>query len=125
MMGAGLLLACGFSGCMWGRVQVNDPGIVVRAKGIKVGVTTANELAGLLRAEPTLRLPGKETQTLGYTFAETKSNGLILIILNFSKTQTVTETLYVEVDAATQVVRKVHIPGRPEIKWEWNPFGEE
>lgn len=120
-----LFLPCVLSGCMWGRMQVNDPDIVLRARAIRVGETTADQLPVLLRAEPTMRLPGKDRQILGYTFSDTKSNGLVLILLNFSKTQTVAETLYVEVDSATQVVRKVHVPSRPDIKWDWYPFGKD
>lgn len=125
MIGIAAGLAFGTSGCMWGRLQVNDPEIVVRAKAIRPGITNVDQLRGILQAEPTLRLPGKGSTLLGYTYADTKSNGLVLIVVNFSKTQTVAETLYVEVDSETGLVRRTYVPGKRELEWEWNPFDGE
>ena len=115
--------ACG--GCMWGRMRVNDPTIVQRAARIKPGVTKVSQLSRLLGAEPSMRMPVGSRLMLGYTYADTKSNGLVLILLNFTRTQTVTDTLYVEADAETGTVVKVHVPPSHEIEWRFWPFGDE
>ena len=105
------------SGCMWSRVVVNDPAVVERSRAIKEGVTRESELDGILAAKPTLRMPGKNAHTLAYTFSDTKHNGLMLILVNFTRSTTVAETLYVEVDPASGTVKKVHRTEVPEIEW--------
>lgn len=111
------------SGCMWSRVVVNDPAVVERSRAIKEGVTRESELDGILAAKPTMRMPGKSAHTLAYTFSDTKHNGLMLIFFNFTRSTTVAETLYVDVDPKTGTVKKVHRPEVPEIEWRFWPFG--
>lgn len=122
---AAVLLTAVCSGCMWGRMRVNDPTIVERAERIKPGVTKVAHLSQILGAEPTMRMPVGPRLILGYTYADTKSNGLVLILLNFSRSQTVTDTLYVEADAETGTVVKTHIPPEREIEWRFWPFGDD
>ena len=122
---AALVLAAVCSGCMWGRVRVNDPSIVDRAAGIRVGKTKVSELGQILHADPSLRMPIQDGTILGYTYADSKANGLILILFNFTKSQTVAQTLYVIVDPKTGTVKKVYVPERKEIEWEFWPFGDD
>ena len=122
---AALALAAVCSGCMWGRVRVNDPSIVDRAAGIRIGKTKVSELGQILRADPSLRMPIQDGTILGYTYADSKANGLILILFNFTKSQTVAQTLYVIVDPKTETVKKVYVPERKEIEWEYWPFGDD
>ena len=122
---AAMALASVCSGCMWGRVRVNDPSIVDRAAGIRIGKTKVSELGQILHADPSLRMPIQDGTILGYTYADTKANGLILILFNFTKSQTVAQTLYVMIDPETGVVKKVFIPERKEIEWEFWPFGDD
>lgn len=98
-----------------GRVKVNDPSIVDRAAYIRPGRTKVSELGQILHADPSLRMPIQDGTILGYTYADTKANGLILILFNFTKSQTVAQTLYVMIDPETGVVKKVFIPERKEI----------
>lgn len=119
------LMAAALSGCMWGRLQVNDPAIVKRAAYIRPGVTKVGQLNQILDAQPTMRIPGKKSNLYAYTFADTKTHGLVLIVVNFTRTETVTETLYVEADPETQVVTAVHVPEKRELEWRFWPFGEE
>ncbi len=109
------------SGCMWGRVQVNDPTIRERASRIRPGVTRVAELQRLLQAEPTMRMPLKDRTVLSYTYADTKSNGLMLLLFNFTKSQTVADTVYVEADAQG-VVKRVYVPPARQLEWEFWPF---
>ena len=113
---------CG--GCMWGRMQVNDPTIVERAANIRIGVTRGAEVPKLLGAEPMMRMPGKETKLMGFSYADTKSNGLMLILFNFTRSSTVADTLYVETDAQSDIVRRVYIPPRRDLEWRFWPFGD-
>ena len=113
-----------FSGCMWGRVKVNDPTVVDSARAIKPGVTHVSELENILKVQPTLRMPGKDMTLLGYTYSDTKNNGLLLIAVNFMRSSTVTDTLYIEADSVTQIVRKVHIPPKRTSEWRFWPFGD-
>jgi hypothetical protein len=126
----GLCLICiavsslSFSGCMWGRVKVNDPSVADSARSVKPGVTRVSELDDILKVQPTLRMPGKDMTLLGYTYSDTKNNGLMLIAVNFMRSTTVTDTLYIEADPATQIVRKVHIPPKRTLEWRFWPFGD-
>ena len=113
-----------FSGCMWGRVKVNDPSVVDSARSIKPGSTHISELENILKVQPTFRMPGKDMTLLGYTYSDTKNNGLMLIAVNFMRSTTVTDTLYIEADPVTQIVRKVHIPPKRTLEWRFCPFGD-
>lgn len=119
------VLLLGASGCMWGRVRTNDPQIVARARNLTPRVTKEADLADILGAQPTMRIPGKGTTLNAYTFADTKSHGLMLIVVNFVRSQTVTETLYVETDSASGLVTRVLPPAPHEIDWRFWPFGED
>lgn len=119
------ILLLGASGCMWGRVRMNDPQIVVRAQRVTPGVTKVSELADILGTQPTMRMPGKGTALYAYTFSDTKNHGLMLVVVNFVRSQTVTETLYIEADPSTGLVTKVLPPTSHEIDWRFWPFGED
>lgn len=112
------------SGCLWSRVKVNDPTVADRARDVKPGVTRTAELEDILRARPSLHLPGKDTTLLGYTYSDTKNHGLMLVVVNFMRSTTVADTLYIETDPATQLVRKVHIPEKRNVDWRFWPFGD-
>ena len=113
-----------FSGCMWGRVKVNDPSVVDSARFIKPGSPHMSELENILKVQPTFRMLSKDMTLLGYTYSDTKNNGLMLIAVNFMRSTTVTDTLYIEADPMTQIVRKVHIPPKRTLEWRFWPFGD-
>lgn len=112
-------------GCMWSRVKVNDPDIVARSYSIRVGETSESQLESILMAKPTMRVPGKDSVMLGYSFSDTKHNALTLVVVNFSRSTTVAETLYVEIDPATKKVIRVHRPHVPTIEWRFWPFSDK
>lgn len=113
------------SGCMWSRVKVNDPDIVSRSYSIREGRTAESELDGILKARPTMRIPGKDTRTLAYSFSDTKHNGLMLLVVNFTRSTTIAETLYVDIDPVTGKVKKVHRPDLPAVEWRFWPFSDK
>ena len=113
------------SGGMWSRARINDPEILNRARAIRPGVTKAEELPAILKAQPTRKRPEGNLVTYEYSYSDTKSKTFSLILVTFSRTEDVTETLYVETDAATGVVTRVPKLVHHEPEWRWWPFGEE
>ena len=113
------------SGCVWSRARINDPAIVDRAAAIRPGVTKVAELPTILKAQPTRQRAEGRTVTYEYSYSDTKSETFSIILLSFSRTEDVTETLYVETDAATGLVTRVPKLARHEPEWRWWPFGDE
>lgn len=118
-------IASGFSGCTWSRVRLNDPEIVVRAKQISPGYTKVGQLPKILGAQPTRKRVEGKTAVYEYSYSDAKTEALTLLIVNFSRTENVTETLYVEADSETGVVTSVPrlIPHEPE--WRCWPFNDD
>lgn len=111
-------------GCMWGRMQVNDPTVADRARRIRPGVTRGDQVAEIIGAQPSMRMPQKDYTLFGYTYADTKSHGLMLLLVNFTRSTTATDTLYIEVDAKTGVVSNVYFPKHHELEWRFWPFDD-
>lgn len=111
-----------FGGCVWGRRQVNDPTIADRARAIKVGVTKGADLPAIVGVQPTLRKTGKDLMVCEYSYGDTKVCNLNLIVVNFGRSSTVNETVYVEVDTRSDIVTKLYIPPKHEIEWRFWPF---
>ena len=112
-------------GCMWSRARLNDPEIVERASAIVSGVTKVADLPQLLQAQPTRKRKLGNDLTLEYSYSDSKTKVFTLIIVSFSRTESVTETLYVEADAETGVVTRVPRQKRHEPEWRFWPFGDD
>ena len=112
-------------GCMWSRARLNDPEIVERASSIVPGVTKVSDLPRLLQAQPTRKRKSGNDLTLEYSYSDSKTKVFTLIIVSFSRTESVTETLYVEADAETGVVTRVPRQKRHEPEWRFWPFGDD
>ena len=112
-------------GCTWSRARLNDPEILERASAIVPGVTKVAELPKLLQAQPTRMQRTADKLVCEYSYADSKTKAFTLILLNFSRTESVTETLYVEADAETGVVTRVPRQVRHEPEWRFWPFGDE
>ena len=112
-------------GCMWSRARLNDPEIVERASAIVPGVTKSADLSRLLQAQPTRMHRQGKSLVYEYSYSDAKTKVFTLILLSFSRTESVTETLYVEADAETGVVTRVPRQKRHEPEWRFWPFGDE
>lgn len=112
-------------GCMWSRARLNDPEIIERAGAIVPGVTKVSDLPGLLQAQPTRKRKSGRELTLEYSYSDSKTKVFTLLIVSFSRTESVTETLYVEADAETGVVTRVPRQERHEPEWRFWPFGDD
>ena len=120
-----VLLTALAEGCMWSRARLNDPEILERARAIVPGVTKAADLSKLLQAQPTRMHKTGNALVCEYSYADSKTKVFTLILLSFSRTESVTETLYVESDAETGVVTRVPRLVRHEPEWRFWPFGDE
>ena len=110
---------------MWSRARLNDPEIVERASAIVPGVTKVADLPQLLQAQPTRKRKLGNDLTLEYSYSDSKTKVFTLIIVSFSRTESVTETLYVEADAEAGVVTRVPRQKRHEPEWRFWPFGDD
>lgn len=110
---------------MWSRARLNDPEIVERAGAIVPGVTKVSDLPRLLQAQPTRKRKSGRELTLEYSYSDSKTKVFTLVVVSFSRTESVTETLYVEADAETGVVTRVPPRKRHEPEWRFWPFGND
>ncbi len=110
---------------MWSRARLNDPEIIERAGAIVPGVTKVSDLPRLLQAQPTRKRKSGRELTLEYSYSDSKTKVFTLVIVSFSRTESVTETLYVEADAETGVVTRVPRQERHEPEWRFWPFGDD
>lgn len=106
-------------------MRMNDPEIVLRARSIVPGKTTVDELPRLLNAQPTRRRTMGKTTTLEYSYSDVKTKSFSLVILTWSRTENVTETLYVDANAETGVVASVPRLDHHEPEWRFWPFDDE
>lgn len=119
-----VLLATLAGGCIWNRAKVNDASVAARVSRVAPGKTHASELPGLLGAEPTAVIPLRDGQTLyGWAYGDAKTEGLSLILVTLTKTNSAFASVYVLADAQG-VVRRVQATPPPEVTWETWPFGE-
>lgn len=120
-----LMMAILTEGCIWSRARMNDPAIYARASAIVPGKTKASELSTILQAQPTrMRRAGKSV-TYEYSYSDTKTKTFTLLIVTFSRTENVTETLYVESDAESGIVTSVPRLRHHEPEWRFWPFDEK
>ena len=113
------------SGCIWSRARINDPAIVERAKAIRPGVTKAVDLPTILKAQPTRERADGNSVTYEYSYSDARSETFTLILVTFSRTEDVTETLYVETDKATGLVTRVPKLASHEPEWRCWPFDDK
>ena len=118
-------LAAVSSGCVWSRMRMNDPEIAVRARAITPGQTKVAALPQILCAQPTRKRTVGKTTTFEYSYSDAKTKSFSIILFTWSRTENVTETLYVEADAETGVVTNVPRLERHEPEWRFWPFDDE
>ena len=120
-----VLCALAVSGCIWSRARMNDPKIVERAKLIRPGVTREADLPALLAGQPTRKRFEDGKTIYEYSYSDAKTETFSIIVLSFSRTEDVSETLYVEVDPKTGLVTRVPKLTAHEPEWRCWPFGDD
>ncbi|MGN0886325.1 MAG: hypothetical protein ACI4RT_04925 [Candidatus Spyradenecus sp.] len=120
LLGAALLFA---NGCIWTRAKVNDAAVCERAKAIVPGQTRAEQLPAVLGVVPSSVIPLKDgRQVLVFAYGDAKTEGVSLIVVTFTKTNSAFSAVYVLVNAQG-VVERVQTAPQQELAWETWPFG--
>jgi hypothetical protein len=86
------------AGCSWGRQQINQADLETRVARVVPGQTTAAELEELAGGPPTSITPIGQKQLYAYTFGDSKSEALTLLIINIGKTNTGLDTALFLID---------------------------
>ena len=111
------------NGCIWTRAKVNDAAVCERAKAIVPGKTRAEQLPTVLGVVPSAVIPLKDgRQVLVFAYGDAKTEGVSLIVVTFTKTNSAFSAVYVLVNAQG-VVERVQTAPQQELAWEAWPFG--
>ena len=115
----GSLGACGFN-----RHQINQADLPTRVAGVVPGQTTLAELEAMAGGPATSITPVGDKRLYVYTFGDTKTKGLYLILLNISKSNSAIDTGMFLVDE-NNIVEWMQVGRNTEdLPWEWWAFGE-
>lgn len=118
-----VVLVMSLGGCTWGRQQINQSDLESRASNVVVGKTTAAELEQIIGA-PTSITPIGRSQLYAYTFGDSKTEALTLLIINIGKTNTGLDTALFLIDE-NGVVQDTRIGmNSKDLPWEWWAFGD-
>ncbi len=119
-----LALLLTLSGCIWNRTKVNDAAVRERAQGVTIGVTHASELPRLMGTTPSSVIPLRDGRMVHvFSYGDAKTEGLSLLIITLTKTNSYFTAVYVLTDTKG-IVRGVHTSPEQELDWEMWPFGE-
>ena len=111
-------------GCTWGRQQINQADLENRVAGVVPGQTTAAELEKLAGGPPTSITPIGQKQLYAYTFGDSKSEALTLLIVNIGKTNTGLDTALFLIDENGIVESSRVGTNSKDLPWEWWAFGD-
>jgi hypothetical protein len=117
-------VAIAANGCGFNRQQINHADLPDKVAGVVPGQTTLAELEQMVGGPAIAVTPvgdGKRLYT--YTFGDSKTKGLYLILLNISKTNTGIDTASFLVNQ-DNIVEAVQVGKNSEdLPWEWWAFG--
>jgi hypothetical protein len=119
---AAVVIALG--GCSWGRQQINQADLESRVTGVVPGQTTAAELERMAGGPPTSITPIGQKQLYAYTFGDSKSEALTLLIVNIGKTNTGLDTALFLIDENGVVESSRVGTNSKDLPWEWWAFGD-
>ena len=97
----------------------------LKAKLVKPGETKADDLEKIIGSSPNAVLPLKEGKIHLYNFGDAKTNGLQLILVNFSKTNAGLDSALFFVNDEGTVTDKIISSNSEKLDWEFWPFGDE
>ena len=111
------------NGCIWTRAKVNDAAVCERAKAIVPWKTRTEQLPALLGVVPSTIIPLRDgRQVLVFAYGDAKTEGISLMVVTLTKTNSAFSAVYVLVDAQG-VVERVQTAPQRELAWETWPFG--
>ena len=116
------------SSCSWNRMKTNTDDrteFYHKLKRIAPGKTIVDDLPVLLGFAPLQIIPQKTGGRLFvYQVGDAKTKGLMLIVVNFSVTNSASEMIYIY-SSEKGVVTKVVAADLPrKVEWEFWPFGD-
>lgn len=119
----GLALMAG--GCAFNRAQVNQADLPQRVAGVVPGQTTIAEVEAMAGSTATSITPLGDGKSLyAYTYGDSKTAGLMLIILNISKTNAGFDTALFLVDQNGIVEWAGVGQNSKNLPWQWWAFGD-
>jgi hypothetical protein len=121
---AAAVVVIALGGCTWGRQQINQADLERRVAGVVPGQTTVAELEQMAGGPPTSITPIGQKQLYAYTYGDSKSEALTLLIINIGKTNTGLDTALFLIDQ-NGVVESARVGTNSEdLPWEWWAFGD-
>jgi hypothetical protein len=113
------------TGCTWSRQRTNITDFHARVSAVVPGETKGADLPAILGSPPNNVIPlGDGGAVLLYTFADSKTNGFNIIIINLNKTNVGVDSAVFIIDSQG-IVQEVNVStNSKDLEWEFWPFGD-
>ena len=112
------------SGCSFGRAQLNMKRFQQTLPTIEPGVTHISVVEQAVGPATSIT-PVGDYLVYSWVYSDSKTQGLTLILLNISKTNTGFDVAHVRVRAADFIIEGVKLgKNSTEVDWEWWAFGD-
>lgn len=119
------LLLLGVEGCTFSRAQLNAADLEQRVAGVVPGRTRIEEVERLIGGPATSITPvGAGKLLYAWSFGDTKTAGLTLILINIMKTNSGIDTALFLVDGQGVVEETKIGQNHKQVSWQWWPFGD-
>ena len=123
-LAATVLLLVSASGCAMHRNRMNIEKPFERFAKIQPNVTRASELEGILGTAPSnIVSVGPDKQGWVYSYGDSKSWMMGIILFNVQKTNTGVDTAVVVVDQRGYVDRVIAGSNSKNVSWQFWPYG--
>jgi hypothetical protein len=117
-------LAVALGGCSFNRAQVNKADFEHRVARVVPGQTTLAELEAMAGGPATSITPIGNKRLYAYTYGDSKTAALTLILLNISKTNAGFDTALFLVDENNVVEWAGVGKNSKDLPWQWWAFGD-
>jgi hypothetical protein len=117
-------LAAVIAGCTFNRTQINQADLERRVSAVVPGQTTLAELEAMAGGPATSITPIGDKRLYAYTFGDSKTAGLTLILLNISKTNAAIDTALFLVNQDNVVEWAGVGQNSKDVPWQWWAFGD-
>jgi hypothetical protein len=123
---AASLLMPALSGCSMQRQRINIENPFTRIQRVKEGRTRAEELPAIFGTAPSSVIPiPPDKEGYVFSYGDSKTFMLGIILLNFQKTNTGIDTAIVVLDRNGVVEKVIHSENSKDLPWQFWPFGGE
>ena len=119
------LLTPGLGGCTFSRAQINAADLEQRVANVVPGTTHIEEVERMIGGPATSITPVSTDRLLyAWTFGDSKTAGLTLILINIMKTNSGIDTALFLVDDQGVVEEAKIGQNHKEVGWQWWAFGD-